>query len=105
MLAVIVQKPNKMSNTNCPNCRAAIKKGLIADNNVFDKLKSNLINEYSPDVKEGYCDKCGPKLFSNVIKSLDEEKKSIGDYLQKNLSSVPVVTVYSPMNWNYSTLG
>ena len=97
-----------MSNNTyfpCYNCGAEIKDGTFKSNNLFSKNDTAIINEYSDNPKNGYCDKCGLKLFKEAELKLKAEKSSIKEEIRLLLDQIPIFTIQYLPNWEYKVLG
>lgn len=91
--------------TNCPNCNATIKSGLISSVSILEQSATSIINEYHEDKKEAYCTKCGIILFDKYTLQLRNEKEKLKKLMQENIHFLPVVSTHSPLHWDYHTLG
>ena len=90
-----------MSNlTNCPNCRSALKSGV----KLLTPNKIAVINEYHEEPSEGYCSKCGNDLYATYSQKLENERKQLAKDIQKRISCIPVISVHSPLYWDYTVL-
>ncbi len=43
------------NTTQCPNCKAELKSGLMSSNKLLSEGKTKIINEYHEPKAEGYC--------------------------------------------------
>lgn len=91
--------------TFCPNCNAEIKTGFLKNNRLVDEKLTNCIHEFTDNKAESYCAHCLTELLlqakSNYRKEVDELKK----FLEGAISTISIVTVHSPYNWEYEILG
>jgi len=90
--------------TNCPNCKAELKSGLMSSTKLLDSEKTKIINEFHNQKSDGYCNKCGKELYDKYKSTLLDEKNKITSRLQKLISAIPVISTHSPLNWDYNTL-
>lgn len=89
---------------NCPNCNSKIESGIFKKNELFSENKINVINEYSENKKEGYCEKCGQDLFSQNISLLLKERTELNNKFNLTINSIPIITIQSPLNWDYDII-
>ena len=92
-------------NTNCPNCKAELKGGLLSSTKLLNETQVGIINEYHDKKAEGYCTKCGNGLYDQYHKTLSTERSNLTNYLKSKIAYVPVVSTHSPLNWDYKVLG
>lgn len=91
--------------TECPNCGAKIKTGIISSNKLLAKALMNIIKEYKKDnSNEQYCEKCGKDLFEESKKAFYEEISNLNENLEKIFDGIPVITLHNPQNWEYDVL-
>jgi hypothetical protein len=90
--------------TQCPNCNAELKSGLLSSNKLLESGKVEIINEYYDQKNEGYCSKCGNELFEEYNSKLKDEISDLSDRLQELLPVVPIVSTHTPQNWDYQLL-
>ena len=89
----------------CPNCKSSIKNGIISSNTLFSKMYTAIINEYNEPSSEGYCSKCGKELYEKHKAKIIEERKSLTKRMQILIANIPVISLHSPLNWDYEILG
>ena len=90
--------------THCPNCQAELKSGLMSSTKLLERNVVNVINEYHEQTSDGYCSKCGKDLYEKYSSTLHKEKKTIANKMRRLISSVPVISTHSPLNWDYDIL-
>lgn len=91
--------------TFCPNCNTEINTGFLKQNRLVDEKLTNCIHEFTDNKAESYCAHCLNELLlqakSNYRKEVDELKK----FLDGAISTISIVTVHNPYNWEYEILG
>jgi len=91
---------------NCPSCGAAIKDSMLGSKvELYDDNRVKLINEYNSNKSSAYCTKCGKDLYQQSVAKYQQEVESINNKLQNLIFAVPLVTIHSPMNWEYEVIG
>ena len=90
--------------THCPNCQAELKSGLMSSTKLLERNVVNVINEYHEQTSDAYCSKCGKDLYEKYSSTLHKEKKTIANKMRRLISSVPVISTHSPLNWDYDIL-
>ena len=96
-----------MSNlpNNCPACGEKMKVGVFSSNYFISSNKIAVINEFHSEKISKFCSKCGDPLYAKYKKVLIEEKEMLFTKLKSNISSIPIVSLHTPLNWIYSVLG
>lgn len=91
--------------TFCPNCNTEIKTGFLKQNRLVDEKLTNCIHEFTDNKAESYCAHCLNELLllakTNYRKEVDELK----EFLDGAISTISIVTVHNPYNWEYEILG
>jgi len=90
--------------TECTNCNSKLKSGLLSNVSLLTYEKVNIINEYHNVKAKTYCNKCGSDLYNKYKTKLVDERNQLKLDLRRNISSIPVVSIHSPLNWNYEIL-
>ncbi len=90
---------------DCPNCQSPIKSGIISSNALYSKMNSAIINEYNEPKAESYCSKCGKDLYEKYKSQMVSERESLTNQLKKLITNIPVISVHSPLNWDYEVVG
>lgn len=90
--------------TNCPNCQAELKIGLLSSVKLLSYEKTSIINEYHDEKSYGYCTKCGKELYSKYNSQLQNEKTKLTSKIQQLIKNLPVISTHSPLNWDYNIL-
>lgn len=90
--------------SECPNCKTVLKGGLISKVKLLSDSKVKVINEYSEQKSEAYCNKCGDKLYAEFIPKLNEEVDRLSQQIKKIVNTVPIISIHSPKDWNYQVI-
>ena len=88
----------------CPKCNVEVKSGWIASEKFISNEKTIIINEFNDETYDTYCNKCGDSLYEPARLKLISERKELFTHLESLISNVPVVSIHSPMNWDYEIL-
>lgn len=91
--------------TNCPNCQAPIKSGIISSNSLYSEMKTAIINEYNEPKSNGYCSKCGKQLYEKYSNQILFERKNLLNELERLIITIPVISIHTPLNWDYEVHG
>lgn len=91
-------------SSNCPNCRAELKSGLISSNKLLSEAKTKVINEYHEPRSEGYCGKCGKELYEKYRSQVIAERNETANQIYALSTVIPVISSHSPLNWDYDIL-
>jgi len=86
-------------NARCPNCSKPLSEKIIM---LPDEL-IELIKVYNPQEKYEYCSKCGQEILSQAIANI--KVTALAENIEVLKKSIPVLTIHSPVNWNYISLG
>jgi uncharacterized protein YbjQ (UPF0145 family) len=89
----------------CPNCQSTIKSGIMSSNALYTKMYTATINEYNEPKAEGYCSKCGKELYEKYSNQIVTERKNLISQMQKLINNIPVISVHTPLNWDYQVIG
>lgn len=102
---------SKLNNTNmfteitdCPNCGLKLKQGVITSISLLSNKKIRIINEYHDTKSSGYCNKCGTELYTKYRSRLVNDMDQISQKMQKEIDAVPVISIQSPLNWDYEII-
>ncbi|WP_432410462.1 heavy metal-binding domain-containing protein [Rasiella sp. SM2506] len=90
---------------NCPNCQSEIKSGIISSNALYSNMYTAIINEYNEPKSEGYCSKCGKVPYEKYSNQIITERKNLTNQLQKLIVNIPVISIHTPLNWDYEVVG
>lgn len=90
---------------DCPNCHITLKDGMLSSVKLLEAEKVRLINEYSITKAEGYCSKCGKDLYLSSQEKYNSEVASLQNSIGSIIHVVPVISIHSPLNWDYNVLG
>lgn len=94
-----------MPKTVCPNCQAVIKQGMFKENELLEEKIVMIINKYTDNSSEAYCNKCGDSLYTMAKKKIQAKIASINHSLVDNSRQVVILTTHSPIGWDYIALG
>lgn len=95
----------KQMEDTCENCSKVIKDSVFKSNNRLDSKKIKTINLYETDKKTSYCDSCGTEKYLIASERLGKEKSKLKKALEKNITSIPILTTHHPQKWEYESLG
>ncbi len=90
--------------SNCPNCDAKLKGGMFGANNLLEEKYCKIISKYG-GTSEKYCDKCGKGLMENAFAQVKRKIKDAQVVIKENIMAIPIVTIQSPVNWDYQVVG
>jgi len=91
--------------THCPNCNAEIKIGFLKENRLVDEKQVKFIHDFTENTAESYCSHCLNDMLRLAKTNFEEEFRLLKDRLEKELQNIPIVTIHSPSNWEYNTMG
>ncbi|RIW14474.1 hypothetical protein D0X99_13015 [Algoriphagus lacus] len=91
--------------THCPNCNAEIKSGFLKENRLANEKQVAFIHDFTENTSESYCSQCLNDMLKLAKSNFHEELKHLKERLETELQNIPIVTVHSPSNWEYNTLG
>lgn len=91
--------------TDCPNCNTKLKGGFLGGISLLSESKTGFINLFHDSKSEYYCTKCGNDLISKYKAALVREKGELSNRMQALLPSVPVISIHSPLKWDYDIIG
>lgn len=98
---------------NCPNCESKINTSIFNENLPLTDNEVKLINRFTPNSSEGYCQKCNDKnkllkqakeSFFTIKNDLDELNKNQITSLEKLSSNIPISTLHNPQDWKYKSI-
>lgn len=92
-------------SSECVNCGATLKTGLLSSNEALPGYKLQIINAVQSDALEGACNKCGDDLFKEAAAILKSEDASLKQAVRSILPTLPVVSIHSPVGWEYDVIG
>lgn len=89
----------------CPNCGAKLK-GFLSQS-ILSANKTAIINEFQEKKSSHYCTaiSCGINLYEKAKGLLSKEKDIATKNIEKCFESIPVISIHSPLNWDYEILG
>jgi uncharacterized protein YbjQ (UPF0145 family) len=85
----------------CPNCGTEIKSGFLRKTSISSELQTRLINTFTDNHSEGYCERCGKKLFADAYQAMKDNMEEAKSFVKANIKTVPLVTINAPLNWDY----
>jgi hypothetical protein len=91
--------------TTCPGCGEKIKHGVFGANLILATEKVAIINEDHAEKASHRCGKCGETLYAKYNASLMKEGEALVGKIQKELASIPIVSLQAPLGWEYSVRG
>lgn len=94
-----------MSETVCPNCQQPYSESLLKPNRPFKAARVRLINEHTKENKSAYCDHCGGAQWKNLAATVRRIQEEYPKWLQYRHRFVPVLTLHTPVGWEYDVLG
>lgn len=102
-----------MEFSNCPNCNSKIELKVFFNlNQSYNKERNNdsgkiieFINAYSGKTHESYCDRCLNDVYADCKSKYNEQKKEIKDKQKASIDHIMCVSIDSPNNWNFETIG
>jgi uncharacterized protein YbjQ (UPF0145 family) len=89
---------------DCPNCGTKLKSGILSSTKLLNDNKTKIINEYHTTKAEAYCSKCGDNLYTDYENQLKVERKKIGNQIHNIIDTIPVISIHTPLNWDYEIL-
>lgn len=92
-----------METQVCPNCKKNLS-GVLVSRQLLRQSQTDFINIFKAEKAEAYCSSCGPSLFNNCVAQLTKQKNETMKDLTDYIDIIPIVTVQSPLNWNYSVI-
>jgi uncharacterized protein YbjQ (UPF0145 family) len=94
---------------NCPNCNAKITDGILSSNEILSVEQTKFINEFNSSLVQHFCNKCGDQLYQIARIRFAKKRNKLATDIAKNkkklLLLIPIVTIQSPLNWDYSVCG
>jgi len=91
--------------THCPNCKSEIKSGFLKENHLVDEKQTAFIHDFTENTSESFCGQCINDMLKEAKKNFQEEFENLKIRLETELQHIPIVTIHSPVNWEYNTLG
>lgn len=91
--------------TECPNCGAKLQPGFFTVNELLSEDACRIINEYSGNSSQNYCQKCGAEIMGRFLTRVIEERGSLSRKIQSLIGEMPIISIQSPLNWDYQVLG
>ena len=88
----------------CKNCQKEIKDTVFQFNQSIEGISAEFINKYTENKSESYCMKCSPSLLSQARISFRAIREEAQNYIKENINILPIVTLHSPKDWDYTTL-
>ncbi|NEM98210.1 YbjQ family protein [Pontibacter burrus] len=91
--------------SNCPACKSKIGSGLFSGHSLADEKLVPFINEFSKYKHPAFCSNCQFSALDEAKKNWNAELRSIRTDLEQLIKIIPIVTIHTPVNWQYETLG
>lgn len=91
--------------THCSNCNAEIKSGFLKENRLASEKQVAFIHDFTENTSESYCSNCITDMLQLAKTNFQEEMRLLKDRLETELQNIPIITIHSPANWDYKTLG
>jgi uncharacterized protein YbjQ (UPF0145 family) len=88
----------------CPNCEKKLN-GLMITKSMVSQETVDFINHFNTNKSEAYCSGCSPILIQNFTSLHQERISKLGDEVKKLLDVIPIITINSPLNWDYKVKG
>lgn len=81
----------------CPNCNKKLD-GLMTTKFIIKQSTTDFINKFNTSPSEAYCSGCSGPL-------VEKYKADLALLVKESIGVIPVITLNSPLNWNYEVLG
>ena len=88
----------------CPNCGTKIKSSLLSSVVLYTDRATTLINEYTKQSKDGYCTKCGEKIYQESMASALQELATITKEVNQLIDLIPIISLQAPAGWDYKVI-
>lgn len=88
----------------CPNCGKSLK-GFFNSVILIDESKTQFINKFTNNNKEGYCTYCYEDLYYGIIANKGKQKEEIETRLKQIINFLPIMTSPAPIKWEYEIIG
>ncbi len=90
----------------CPTCGAKIKDvSLFGRNIILNAEVVAIINKFHSEKSSHFCNKCGESLYEKYRNVLIKERYVVTRKILPLLSAIPILSLQSPLNWDYAVLG
>ncbi|MEO7121284.1 MAG: heavy metal-binding domain-containing protein [Ginsengibacter sp.] len=89
---------------NCPSCGTVLKKSAFSNNELLSNIQTQIVNEYTDDKKDQYCNKCGNHLYVNSKTLLINDIDRSSDKLSSYIGFIPLISIQNPPEWKYDIL-
>lgn len=91
--------------SQCPNCEASLNEGFMKSNSIFKQQQTSIINKYTENDSDCYCNKCGDAFLRKVQSHIKKEIDSTSSLLRNYTGNIVILTTHTPVNWDYVSLG
>lgn len=91
-------------HSHCPNCNSAIKDEVFSTNQIIEKGKAQLINDFTETKAEAFCSKCFSPLLLSAIDNWHTQFRENNESIKEILPHIPVITLQQPSNWKYQVV-
>lgn len=99
-----MQTQDEKIYSNCPNCNESLTNSFMKSKYMIAEIYIDYINLYNNTKSEGYCNKCAKLLVPQTNSLFYKEKASIEAKMSEIISSIPVVSIQSPIGWEFEVL-
>lgn len=76
----------------------------MATRHIVTENITSLLNEHRNESAKAYCTDCAIPFLSQYNESARLEKARLQEIIASNVKVMPIITVQSPINWDYSIL-
>lgn len=91
--------------TECPNCGAKIKSGMMTSTTFISENRVKLINEFTKTKGSAFCTKCSSALLQEVSVAINTDRNRQEGIIKRLIENVPIASIHSPVNWDYEVVG
>jgi uncharacterized protein YbjQ (UPF0145 family) len=84
----------------CPNCNSQLKNGVY----LVSEDRTKGINIFTENKSPGFCNKCFVPVARIATANRNTALKSLKEQIDKDLLFIPVITLQTPANWNYTVI-
>ncbi|MFD2255541.1 heavy metal-binding domain-containing protein [Luteolibacter algae] len=102
--AVEGDEPRHAKSKVCYDCGENTENIGYGSNLLLTSEKNAVINEYHSEKVAQRCKKCGEELYERYREQLITERENLAERFREELQFIPIVSLHSPINWDYSVL-
>ncbi|WBL42409.1 heavy metal-binding domain-containing protein [Algoriphagus halophytocola] len=88
----------------CQNCQKEIKDTVFQFNHIVDGITAKFIQKYTDLDSESYCKKCSETIIPEAKRNFFTLKNEAESYIKNHIAIIPIITLHSPKDWDYTTL-